>query len=227
MEMYREDTQLARSSGRQPRSLFRDIRAAAESGWDFSSRWFAESRKRAALDTTASVPVDLNALMFGLENAIGAACKRRRGRGLRTTNSPGAPPDAAPSHRSISLGWSRRGVLSTFIGRSIASAFDASVRGETLYPLFVGLASRAQAASVAKVSRAGKLLKAGGIVRPRPWSPVSNAGCAQRGGRPCKWIAIDGLRHYDQGSLAETIAVLPLDTEMCRVSYQQSGKLVE
>jgi len=37
-ESYREDTELARESGRNPRQLFRDLRAAAESGWDFSSR---------------------------------------------------------------------------------------------------------------------------------------------------------------------------------------------
>src|SRR6478672_1869987 len=35
-ESYREDTELARESGRNPRQLFRDLRAAAESGWDFS-----------------------------------------------------------------------------------------------------------------------------------------------------------------------------------------------
>ncbi|MGH8276154.1 MAG: trehalase family glycosidase, partial [Steroidobacteraceae bacterium] len=38
-ESYREDTELARASGRPPAQVFRDIRAAAESGWDFSSRW--------------------------------------------------------------------------------------------------------------------------------------------------------------------------------------------
>ena len=38
-ESYREDTELARESGREPHQLYRDIRAAAESGWDFSSRW--------------------------------------------------------------------------------------------------------------------------------------------------------------------------------------------
>jgi alpha,alpha-trehalase len=42
----------------------------AESGWDFSSRWFADASTRATIDTTDIVPVDLNSLLFGLENAI-------------------------------------------------------------------------------------------------------------------------------------------------------------
>ena len=57
-ESYGEDTALARASRREPHQLYRDIRAAAESGWDFGSRWFADARTRATLDTTEIVPVD-------------------------------------------------------------------------------------------------------------------------------------------------------------------------
>ena len=39
-ESYREDVELAHESGRPPAEVYRHIRAAAESGWDFSSRWF-------------------------------------------------------------------------------------------------------------------------------------------------------------------------------------------
>jgi alpha,alpha-trehalase len=41
-ESYREDTELARASKRPATQVFRDIRAATESGWDFSSRWRAD-----------------------------------------------------------------------------------------------------------------------------------------------------------------------------------------
>ncbi len=75
-ESYREDTELARESKRPAQQLFRDIRAAAESGWDFGSRWFADGASRATMDTTEIVPVDLNSLLFGLENAIRAGCAR-------------------------------------------------------------------------------------------------------------------------------------------------------
>ena len=69
-ESYREDVELAAATPRPPAQIYRDIRAGAESGWDFSSRWFADSRTMASIDATEVIPVDLNALMFGFENAI-------------------------------------------------------------------------------------------------------------------------------------------------------------
>jgi alpha,alpha-trehalase len=75
-ESYREDVVQAQATTREPRQTYREIRAAAESGWDFSSRWFADSRTLAAIDTTEIIPVDLNSLLFGLESAIRAGCER-------------------------------------------------------------------------------------------------------------------------------------------------------
>jgi len=75
-EAYWEDTTLARAAHREPAQLYRDIRAAAESGWDFSSRWLADARTLATIDTTEIIPVDLNSLLFGLESVIRAGCER-------------------------------------------------------------------------------------------------------------------------------------------------------
>ena len=75
-EAYKEDVALAASAGRPAGELYRDIRAAAESGWDFSSRWMADGRSMASLQTTSILPVDLNSLLFGLEQAIGEGCGR-------------------------------------------------------------------------------------------------------------------------------------------------------
>ena len=77
-EAYREDTQLAGESHRPAKQLYRDIRAAAESGWDFSSRWLSDPNDRRSFDTTEIVPVDLNSLLYGLENAIRAGCLRNK-----------------------------------------------------------------------------------------------------------------------------------------------------
>src|ERR1700752_4744408 len=64
------------AGGRPAQQVFRDIRAAAESGWDFSSRWFADGHQLGTIDTTEIVPVDLNSLLFGLENAIRVGCEQ-------------------------------------------------------------------------------------------------------------------------------------------------------
>ena len=158
-ESYREDTELARSSRRPARQLFRDIRAAAESGWDFGSRWFADGRTRATLDTTQIIPVDLNSLLFGLENAIGAGCERRR--------------DEACAREFKRRAGARRKAVDRYLWDAAGGVYldyrwTRQVRvprpsAAALYPLFVSLASNSQAAAVAKFA-ARDLLKAGGIV---------------------------------------------------------------
>lgn len=42
---------------------FQDIASAAESGWDFSSRWFKDHYKIETIETTDIIPIDLNALI--------------------------------------------------------------------------------------------------------------------------------------------------------------------
>lgn len=45
------------------RQIWNDINSAAESGWDFSSRWLSNSKTMDTIETSNIVPVDLNALM--------------------------------------------------------------------------------------------------------------------------------------------------------------------
>ena len=101
-ESYAEDMTLARRAAGRPAPLFRDIRAAAESGWDFGSRWFADPDDRASIDTTDIVPVDLNSLLYGLENAIRAGCERAADAACvrEFTRRAAAPPSR---HRPLSL----------------------------------------------------------------------------------------------------------------------------
>lgn len=47
--------------------LFRNIASAAESGWDFSSRWFANKKDLWTICTTDIIPADLNALLYHAE----------------------------------------------------------------------------------------------------------------------------------------------------------------
>jgi alpha,alpha-trehalase len=47
--------------------LFRDIASAAESGWDFSTRWFANGKDLGTIRTTNVLPADLNALLYHAE----------------------------------------------------------------------------------------------------------------------------------------------------------------
>jgi alpha,alpha-trehalase len=66
-ESYKEDVITAKGSGRNPIEVYRNIRAACESGWDFSSRWLRDGKSLNTIYTTEIVPVDLNSLMYHIE----------------------------------------------------------------------------------------------------------------------------------------------------------------
>ena len=44
--------------------LFNDLASGAESGWDFSSRWFANGMNLSTVRTTHTIPADLNAFLY-------------------------------------------------------------------------------------------------------------------------------------------------------------------
>ena len=69
-ESYREDIELSHLSKQQPGLLFSHLRAGAESGWDYSCRWFADIKDFSTIHTTDIIPVDLNCLLFHLEETI-------------------------------------------------------------------------------------------------------------------------------------------------------------
>uniref|UniRef100_K3WZ98 Trehalase n=1 Tax=Globisporangium ultimum (strain ATCC 200006 / CBS 805.95 / DAOM BR144) TaxID=431595 RepID=K3WZ98_GLOUD len=49
---------------------YNDVIAAAESGWDFSSRWFRQEADMKTMFTSAVIPVDLNAIMYRMERNL-------------------------------------------------------------------------------------------------------------------------------------------------------------
>jgi len=217
-ESYREDVVLAAATPRPAQAMFRDIRAGAESGWDYTSRWFADSRTMASIDTTEIIPVDLNALMFGLENAIHVGCERAGDHDCAEDFAKRAAARRAAIDRYL---WDpSRGVYLDY--RWTRNEPIGHVTAAALYPLFTRAASGAQAAAVARAVQA-ELLQPGGIVTttidtgqqwdwPNGWAPL-------------QWIAVDGLTGYGQSQLAEAIACRWM-VNVSRV-YRRTGKLVE
>lgn len=64
-ESFREDVELTRrfSSWENKSKIWRNLASAAESGQDFSSRWFDNITELSTIDTTNIIPVDLNAFI--------------------------------------------------------------------------------------------------------------------------------------------------------------------
>lgn len=75
-ESWVEDIATAKSNPNRPATeIYRDLRSAAASGWDFSSRWMDNPHQLNTLRTTSIVPVDLNSLMFKMEKSSPAPAK--------------------------------------------------------------------------------------------------------------------------------------------------------
>ncbi len=217
-ESYREDVETAKASGRPPATVYRQLRAAAESGWDFSSRWLRDGRTLATIDTTAIAPVDLNSLLYGMERSIADACR--------------ASGDAACAKEFDYRADRRRAQVERWLwheaeGRygdfdTKAGAIKPGVSAATLYPLFVGLASPEHAAHVAETVER-ELLAPGGlrtttVATGQQWDKPN-------GWAPLQWIAVEGLRRYGRDDLARRIATRFVAT--AAREYRASGKLLE
>lgn len=218
-EGYRNDVLTARAAARRPPAqLYRDIRAAAESGWDFSSRWFGDRQHMTTIRTTSIVPVDLNSLLYGLEEAISSGCAQEQDRACQRDF-------AARAHR-------RRRAMDRYLWDPRAGCFEdydwqrgkreEELSAATLYPLFVGLATSQQASRVAGAVKS-QLLEGGGVVTTTIHS--GQQWDAPNGWAPLQWIAVRGLARYGNDALAHDIASRWVAT--VRRVYANTGKIFE
>jgi alpha,alpha-trehalase len=198
-ESWREDVETAEASGRPHEQVWRDLRAGAESGWDFSGRWCADRADIATIETTALAPVDLNALLAGLESAIALGAARAG--------------DAAAARAFEARAAARRRLLQTRFWRPDAGHFaDVNWRvasdprpltAASLVPLYLGLATQAQAdAMAAQVQR--HLLGANGLLTTA--LATGQQWDAPNGWAPLQWMATQGLARYGHTTLARDIA---------------------
>ena len=217
-ESYREDVATAAAAARPPPEVYRDLRAAAESGWDFSSRWLEDGRTLATIRTTDLVPVDLNSIMAQLETSLAAAHAAAGGLKEAIAFETRAERRKAAVRRHL---WDEgRGVFTDYLWRE--DRRSSALTAATLAPLFFGLATEPQARRVAAAVRA-HLLWPGGLVTSTVTS--GQQWDAPNGWAPLQWLAVEGLNRYGETALAETIA----ERWMTKViaAYRATGKLVE
>lgn len=192
-ESWREDVATAAASGRPAAEVYRDLRAGAESGWDFSSRWLGGAGL-ATIRTTAIAPVDLNAFLYGLESAIAAG-----GDADAAAYAERAALRRAAMHRHL---WN--GAAGRFEDYDLeAGALCGQFTAAALAPLLAGVATAEQAERTARAT-AGELLAPGGlrttlVASGEQWD-------SPNGWAPLQWIAVAGLRRYGHDALAQDIA---------------------
>jgi alpha,alpha-trehalase len=217
-ESYLEDVNTAKQvTGRPASEVYRDLRAAAESGWDFSSRWFGDNMTLATIRTTSIVPVDLNSLMFHLETTIAIGCGE-----VRDFRCVGDYIGRA-AKRAIAINkylWNGNGYYGDYdwkLGRPRNNPSAAM-----LYPLFAGAAWPDRAHTTANTVNA-VLLKPGGLTTTT--FNTAQQWDAPNGWAPLHWIAVQGLTRYGRGDLAQLIGTRFL-ADVNNV-YKLQQKLVE
>lgn len=199
-ESCAEDMLTARQSKRPVHEVYRDLRAGAESGWDFSSRWQDDAQDLSSIRTTSIVAVDLNCLLFKLEYEI-----------ARLSDLQGDTVIAAEFHQRVKQ--RRNAIHHWFWNEKEQAFFDYDWRRDqprthltaaTLAPLFARVANENQAQQVAEtVCR--RLLTAGGIAT----TEIDESGQQwdkPNGWAPLQWMAIKGFSNYGHHDLALTIA---------------------
>lgn len=221
-ESYREDIHLAEKASadlnRKAHEVYRDLRAGAESGWDYSTRWFESPDEFATIHTTAYVPVDLNSLLYHLELKISELCL--------------VSGDVEQAKLYSDQADKRRKLIQHYLWDEASGTFQDYnwVRGERspeltvamVSPLFVGIATDEQARRVTKVLEK-KFLKAGGLVTTLRVS--GQQWDAPNGWAPMQWMAYAGLKRYGLDKSAERIRKrwLKLNNRV----YRSTGKMME
>jgi alpha,alpha-trehalase len=217
-ESLRQDVELANQSHLQSSTLFRHLRAGAESGWDFSSRWFKDGNSLSTIHTTEIIPVDLNCLLANLERTIAEAYELS------------GKPEVVRQYQS--LAEKREKAIQKYCWNNDAGFyfdydFAQSKQKNALtlagvFPLFFKIATDAQAKSVALVIQE-KFLKPGGVV-----STLETTGQqwdAPNGWASLQWITIIGLENYGHHELATSIA--RRWTKLNSDVFRRTGKLME
>ena len=218
-ESLGEDTDTAKVAiERDPERLYLHLRAGAESGWDFSSRWFEDPLDIRTIHTADIVPVDLNCLLYELEQAIVDS--------YRLLLQP------LLMRKFQKLADRRKVAILHYCWSETAEFFEdynfhhhkqtdhLSLAG--VFPLYAKIASTEQAKLVAdKIEK--DFLKEGGLVcslveSGQQWD-------APNGWAPLHYVTIVGLRNYGYDDLANRIKSSWLQTNLN--VYNNEHKLVE
>ncbi|MCF8240867.1 MAG: hypothetical protein K9J16_05730 [Melioribacteraceae bacterium] len=198
-ESYYEDFQVAENNpGVNKENLFRNIRAACESGWDFSSRWFNDGINLSTCRTTDILPIDLNTLICFIEKYLSVMYEKKG--------------DYVNHKKYLELASERVGAINqlfwdndkkfyfdyNFVKKELREIF--SLAG--CYPLYFKVAEEKHAAGVAE-NIEKKFLKDGGLITTTNYT--GQQWDAPNGWAPMQWIAVKGLRNYGYNKLADKI----------------------
>ncbi|HGY3717280.1 TPA: alpha,alpha-trehalase [Citrobacter gillenii] len=218
-ESWVEDIATAKSNPNRPATeIYRDLRSAAASGWDFSSRWMDNPNQLSTLRTTSIIPVDLNALLYKMEKMIALASK--------------AAGDEAEATQYEGFANARQKGIESYLWNDKEGWYadydlkSQKVRNQltaaALFPLYVNAAANDRANKVAAATQT-HLLQPGGLATTSVKS--GQQWDAPNGWAPLQWVAASGLQNYGQDKVATEVTWRFLTN--VQHTYDREKKLVE
>ncbi|MBS1511570.1 MAG: alpha,alpha-trehalase TreF [Bacteroidetes bacterium] len=217
-EAYEEDMHIAAAAKNEPGKTFTHIRAAAESGWDFSSRWFGDHKNMHTIQTSDLVPVDLNCLLLFMEQLLMQIHEQQNNQERATAMK------AAMEKRRLAIQqycWNEKeGCF--FDYNFVTGKQEIHFNLSTVFPLFFTMATAEQSKRIASLLEE-KFLQAGGLI-----TTLYNTGQqwdAPNGWAPLQWMAYKGLMNYGHITLAQSVKQRWMQN--CEKVFAATGKMME
>jgi len=217
-EMLGDDLNLLEKTDRPSAEVCRDLRAACESGWDFSSRWLDESNQLETIRATNILPVDLNSLLYKVESLLSGWYGKL---GKPELKHKFAAAAEKRNHLIQQYFWNKE--IKFFTDYDFErKKYSEKLSLAGVYPLFTEVASADQAKQVAEKLN-NTFLKDGGFVT----SPVETGEQwdSPNGWAPLQWICYKGLMNYQLLELANEGKKRWLDLN--ETVFKSTGKMLE
>jgi alpha,alpha-trehalase len=218
-EAYKTEIKLGEGIREDLKTFFyQDMRAAAESGWDFSSRWFTDYKNIQTIRATEICPVDLNSLLFYSEKKLSQWYGQTGHPQLAELYSSLA--NKRKEIINIYCYSEKKGYYFDYCWTENSQTICWSLAG--VFPLFTGLANEEQANKVAQNIKKN-FLHQGGLTATT--NQTGQQWDSPNGWAPLHWITIQGLKKYGHTELADEIKSRWLKT--CTDKFDQTHHFFE
>ncbi len=213
LESYKEDVELSELAVKgltgamraiKLHKTYKDLRAGAASGWDYSSRWFKDGSNLHTINTTDILPTDLNSLLAYNEETLAMAYEA-------ATGAPGYDRNhcVEQAARYRQMRERRIAGINQYLWDPAVKIYrdynfmddhqTAIVSAAMAYPLYVGIANAEQTFGVAAALER-ELLYAGGLIATTTEDSKEQWDGGKKGGKrsknvwaPPNWAAVRGL----------------------------------
>lgn len=218
-ESFIEDVSVTRHlDPDQKATAYRHIRSAAESGWDFSSRWLKDHQDLSTIQTTDLIPVDLNCLLYHIELTLGKVYKE-----TGDTDAANRYCIAAQQRKKAINTYCWSDQLGWYVDyHTVLQQPSTTLTLAGMFPFFFNLSDPHHMETAKQVLK-DRFICMGGVVTTlertgEQWDAPNGWACLQ-------WTTIIGLENYGEEVLAKDIA--DRWVTLNKKVFKNTGKLVE